>query len=51
MPIEIQEAGAVCSDCGEKIQGDVTVSVWDFGHVTPLGIASGRLTRACAVHP
>jgi len=57
MEIEINNAIAVCLDCerlGEvdegKFIGSLSIGVWQWGHMTSVGLAKGPLVRKCAEH-
>lgn len=50
MPIEFEKGRGECHDCGGQLEGGFIINVFDFGMVTPVGMASGELIEGCAEH-
>lgn len=50
MPISRPKSYATCHDCQQRIDGSITIDVYDFAFHTPVGVAEGSLPQACAEH-
>ena len=49
MSIIIGKARADCHDCGESLEGGLSISPWSTDE-RPVGVATGELAKSCAEH-